>query len=76
MDCGNSGMSADMDILESLSGDASPLETDGSDLDQLTGAPSESAPPPDPAAMGNASPVRGLGGADDSAMAEGVEPAG
>ena len=26
--------------------------------------------------MGNASPVRGLGGADDSAMAEGVEPAG
>ena len=34
------------------------------------------APPPHAAAMGNASPVRGLGGADDSAMAEGLEPAG
>ena len=76
IDCGNSGMSPDMDILESLAGDASLLETDGSDSDQPAGTPSEPAPPPHPAAMGNASPVRGLGGADDSAMAEGVEPAG
>ena len=37
---------------------------------------SEPAPPPHPAAMGNASPVRGLRGAEDSAMAEGVEPTG
>ena len=76
VDCGNSGMSPDMDILESLAGDVSLLETDGSDSDQPAGAPSEPAPPPHPAAMGNASPVRGLRGADDSAMAEGVEPAG
>ena len=76
VDCGNSGMSPDMDILESLAGDASLLETYGSDSDQLAGAPSEPAPPPHPDAMGNASPVRGLGGADDSTMAEGVEPAG
>ena len=75
VDCGNSGMSPDMDTLESLAGDASLLETDGSDSDQPAGAPSEPAPPSHPAAMGNASPVRGLGGADDSAMAEGVEPA-
>ena len=76
VDCGNSGMSPDMDILESLAGDASLLDTDDSDSDQPAGAPSEPTPPPHPAAMGNASPVRGLGGADDSAMAEGVEPAG
>ena len=73
VDCGNSGMSPDFDIMQSLAGDASPLETDGSDSDQPAGAPSEPAPPPHPAAMGNASPVRGLGGADDSAIAEGVE---
>ena len=53
-----------------------PLETDGSDSDQPSDAPSEPAPPPHPIAMGNASPVRGLRGADDSAMAEGVEPTG
>ena len=76
VDCGNSGMLPDLDTLQSLAGDASPLVTDGSDSDQPAVAPSEPAPPPDPAAMGNASPVRGLGGADDSAMAEGVEPAG
>ena len=76
VDCGNSGMSPDFDILQSLVGDASPLESNGSDSDQPADAPSEPAPPPHPAAMGNASPVRGLGGADDSAMAEGVEPAG
>ena len=69
-------MSPEFDILQSLAGDASPLETDSSDSDQPTDAPSEPAPPPHPAAMGNASPVRGLGGADDAAMAEGVEPAG
>ena len=69
-------MSPNMDILESLAGDASLLETDGSDSDQPAGAPSELAPPPHPAARGNASLVRGLGGADDSAMAEGVKPAG
>ena len=75
-DCGNSGMSPDMDIVESLAGDVSLLETDGSDSDQPVGAPSEPAPPPQPAAIGHASPVRGLGGADVSAMAEGVELAG
>ena len=37
-DCGNSGMSPDFDILQSLVGDASPLETDGSDSDQPAGA--------------------------------------
>ena len=36
-------------------------------------APHEPAPPPHLAAVGNASPVRGLGGAADSAMTEGVE---
>ena len=76
VDCGNSGMSPDLDILQSLAGDASPLETDGSDSDQPADTPDEPAPPPHPAAMGNASPVRGLGGADDFAMAERVEPAG
>ena len=76
VDCGNSGMSPDFGIFQSLAGDTSPLETDGSDSDQPAGAPSEPASPPHPAAMGNASPVRGLGGAEDSAMAEGVEPAG
>ena len=76
VDCVYSGMSPDMDILESLAGYASLLETDGSDSDQPPGALSEPTPPPHPAAMGNASPVRGLGGADESAMAEGVEPAG
>ena len=69
-------MSPDFEILQSLAGDTSPLETDGSDADQPADAPSEPAPPPHPAAMGNASSVRGLGGAEDSAMAEGVEPAG
>ena len=76
VDCGNSGMSPELDILQSLAGDTSPLETDGSDSDQPADAPSEPAPPPHPAAMGNASPVRGLGGAEDSAIAEGVEPTG
>ena len=76
VDCGNSEMSPDLAILQSLAGDVSPLETDGSDSDQPADAPDEPAPPPHPAAMGNASPVRGLGGADDSAMAEGLEPAG
>ena len=76
VDCGNSGISPDLDVLYSLAGDASPPETDGSDSDQPADATSEPAPPPHPAAMGNASPVRGLGGSDDSAMAEGLEPAG
>ena len=76
VNCGNSGMSPDSDILQSLAGDVSSLETDGSDSDQPADAPSEPAHPPHRAAMGNASPVRGLGGADDSAMAERVEPAG
>ena len=76
VDCGNSGMPPDMDILESLAGDASPSGTEGSDSDLPTDSPSEPAPPPHPAAMGNASPVRGLRGAEDSAMAEGVEPPG
>ena len=76
MDCGNSGMSPDFDILQSVAGDASPLETEGSDSDQPADAPSEPALPPHPAAMGNDSPVQGLGGADDSAMPEGVAPAG
>ena len=76
VDCGNSGMSPDFDMLQSLAGDTSPLEIDGSDSDKPTDAPSEPAPPPHPAAMGNASPVRGLGEAEDSAMVEGVEPAG
>ena len=75
VNCSNSGMSPDLDILKSLAGDASPLETDGSDSDQPADAPSEPAHPPHPAAMGNAGPVRGLRGAEDSAMAEGVEPA-
>ena len=74
VDCGNSGMSPDLHILQSLAGDTSPLETDGVHLDQPADAPSEPAPPPHPAAMGNASPARGLGGAENSAMAEGVEP--
>ena len=42
----------------------------------LSDSPREPAPPPHPAAMGNAGPVRGLRGAEDSAMAEGVERAG
>ena len=62
VDCGNSGMSPDMDILESLAGDASPSGTEGSDSDLPMDSPSEPAPPPHPAAMGNASPVRGLRG--------------
>ena len=66
VDCGNSGMSPDFDILQSMAGDASPLETDGFD------APSEPAPPPHLAAMGNASPVQGLGGADDSGRGGGA----
>ena len=41
VDCGNSGMSPDLDILQSLADDASLLETDGSDSDQPAGAPSE-----------------------------------
>ena len=76
VDCGNSGMSPDMDISESLAGNASPSGTEGSDSDLPADSPSQPAPPPHPAAMGNASPVRGLRGAEDSAMAEGVEPAG
>ena len=76
VDCGNSGMSPDLDILESLAGDASPSETEGSDSDLPADAPSDPAPPPHLAAMGNASPVRGLGGAEDSPVAEGVEPTG
>ena len=57
VDCGNSGMSPNFDVLQSLAGDASPLETDGSDSDLPAEAPSEPAPPPHPAAMGNASPL-------------------
>ena len=76
VDCGYSGISPDFAILLSLAGNTSPVETDGSDSDQPAGAPSEPAPPPHSAAMSNASPVRGLGGAEDSAMAEGVEPVG
>ena len=76
VDCGNTGLSPNFDILQSLAGDASPLEADVSDSDLPAEAPSEPAPPPHPAAMGNASPVRGLGGAKDSAMVEGREPAG
>ena len=73
VDCGNSGMSPDFDMLQSLAGDASLLETEGSDSELPAEAPHQPAPPPDPAFMGNASPVRGLGGAADSAMAEGGE---
>ena len=69
-------MSPDFDILQSLEGDASPLETDGSDSDLPEEESSEPAPPPHPVAMVNAKPVRGLGGAANSAMEEGVEPAG
>ena len=76
VDCGNSGMSFDLDILESLAGDASTSRTEGSDSDLPADSPGEPAPPPHPAAMGNASPVRGLRGAEDSAMAKGVEPTG
>ena len=46
VDCDNSGASPEMGILESLAGDASLLETDGSDSDQSADAPSEPAPPP------------------------------
>ena len=53
-------------------GDASPLETDGSNSDQPGEAPHEPATPPHPAAMGNANPVRGLGVAADSVMTEGL----
>ena len=76
VDCGNSGMSPDMSILESLAGDASPSGTEGSYSDLPADSPGEPAPPPHPAAMGNASPVRGVRGAEDSAIAEGVEQAG
>ena len=38
VDCGNSGMSPEMDILESVARDASLLETDGSYSDQPAGA--------------------------------------
>ena len=76
VDCGNTGKSRDYDILQRLVGDASPLESNGSDSDQPAEAPHEPAPPPHPAAMGNASPVRGLGGAADSVMTEGVELVG
>ena len=69
-------MSPDDDILRSLAGDASPLETDGSASDQPAEAPHEPAPPPHPAAMGNASPVQGLGEAAESVMIEGVELVG
>ena len=69
-DCGNTGLSPDDDILQSLAGDASPLETDGSDSDQPAAKPHEPAPPPHPAAMGN-TPVRRLGGAADSVIIEG-----
>ena len=61
VDCGNTGMSPYFDILQSLAGDASPPVTDGSDSDLPAEAPHEPAPPPRPAAMGNASLVRGLG---------------
>ena len=71
VDCGNSGMNPDMNILESLAGDASPSGTEGSDSSLPADSPREPAPPPHPVAMGNASPVRGLRGAEDSAMAEG-----
>ena len=33
VDCGDTGMSPDHDVLQSLVGDASPLETDDSDSD-------------------------------------------
>ena len=75
-DCGNSGISPDLDILESLAGDASPFGTDGSDSDLPADSPSEPAPSPHHAAMANASPLRGLRRAEDSAMGEEVEPAG
>ena len=75
VDCGNFGMSPDFDIFQSLASDASLQATDVSDSDLPAEAPHEPAPPP-PAATGNASPVQGLGGADDSAMVEGLEPAG
>ena len=48
VDCGISDMSPEFDILQSLAGDASPLEIDGSDSDQPGDAPSEPAPPPHP----------------------------
>ena len=72
VDCGNFGMSPDFDILQSLASDASLQATDVSDSDLPAEAPHEPAPPP-PAATGNASPVQGLGGADDSAKAEAGE---
>ena len=53
VDCGSSGMSPDMGILESLAGDASPSGAEGSDSDLPADSPSEPAPPPHPAAMGN-----------------------
>ena len=46
-------MSPDMGILESLAGDASPSGAEGSDSDLPADSPSEPAPPPHPAAMGN-----------------------
>ena len=61
VDCGNTGLFPDHDILWSLAGDASPVEIDGSDSGQPAEAPPEPALSPHPAAMGNASPVRGLG---------------
>ena len=39
-------------------------------------APHETAPPRNPDAIGNARPVRGLAGAEDSVMAEGVDLGG
>ena len=61
VDCGNSGMSPDFDILQSLAGGAALLETEGSEAGLPAEAPHELAPPPHPAAIGNASPVRGWG---------------
>ena len=72
-DCSNTGVFPNHDLLRGLVGDASPKEIDVFDSGLPAEAPHEPAPPPYPTAMGNASPVRGLGVAADSAMTEGVE---
>ena len=51
VDCGNSGMSHHIDILDSLECDASLLQTDGSISDKPADAPSEPTPAPRPATM-------------------------
>lgn len=66
-------MDPDHDVLRRLADDASPLDTEGYDSDQPVEPSSEPSPPPHLAAVGNATPVRGLGVAPGCAVAEGVE---